>query len=158
MPRMTRAEFAALKRKPWSNAVPTMVGGIRFPSKTEARVFSRLLASLAPGEWIVRQTSWPLLSLAPGPDGKVLTFRPDFLIIRTADPPHFAGWSRIGAETWTLAGAIPIPHILGVWVRVIEAKSGRLSRDYRLRRDAFAAVFGPVTEWSGLGPLPWEKS
>lgn len=60
--------------------------------------------------------SFPLLAIAPDPDGKAQTFKPDFVIWRD-----------------------------GKIARVIEAK-GRVAKDYQLRAQAFEAVYGVPVE------------
>jgi|GEM_PF-5349619 len=158
-------------KAPWSSAKPTVAGdGIRYASKMEARVADRLRAALSPGERIVRQASFPLLVLEPGSDGKVARFAPDFIVVRTTEPENLDGWTALGGETWRKDRSesecwdgkkrrmLRSDERL-VWVRVVEAKGDRRSRDYALRRDAFQAVYGKIWEWDGIGDLlPWESA
>lgn len=156
------SRVAAPVAKTWSSAKPTVgLDGIKYASKMEARVADRLREALRPGEKLVRQPSFPLLALEPGPDGKVKRFTPDFAVVApTREPDDFvtAGWTWLSAE-WYHSPSSEGKYAQaerGVWVRFVEAKGGRRSRDYALRRDAFAAVFGPVIEWDGTGSLPLE--
>lgn len=143
-------------RRKWSNAEPTVgKDGIKYPSKMEARVADRLRAALSPGERLVRQPSFPLLALEPGKDGKVARFTPDFAIVRMSEPDDLPGWTALSAETWRQDPEPTTCHDgverrmhrsdeRFVWLRFVEAKGRRRSRDYALRRDAFAATYGPI--------------
>lgn len=95
--KLTNAEIDELKRrgatvrggnglghtKKWSNATPTTVRGIRFPSKVEARVYLRLVEEFT-DQPIRRQVRMPLL--AGLVDGKLLALRVDFAIVLPDKP------------------------------------------------------------------------
>lgn len=69
-------------KKAWSRATPTIVDGISFPSKLEARVYGRLVIEAnADDARLFRQVRFPLLNLAPDEYGKPLNFTVDFLMI-----------------------------------------------------------------------------
>lgn len=110
------------RQSPWSNAKKTDVDGIRFDSKTEARVYQRLLLEAAeiPGTQVFRQVRWPLLTIDAKGDHQPHTIRVDFCV-RYPD-------GRL---------------------RHVEAKCpGRVSRDWPLRAAAFRAQYGPLEEVS----------
>lgn len=104
-------------KRPWSNAQPIVVDGIRFPSRMEARVYERLKRELGPGETLYRQYPIALTNLAPGRHGEVLRFTCDFAILRAN----------------------------GTW-RFVEAKGARRSRDYPVRKAAAEKLRGPIEE------------
>lgn len=63
-------------------AVPTMVDDIRFPSKTEARVYRRLrVEAVAENARLYRQVRIPLLNLAPNDNAVPLYITIDFGIV-----------------------------------------------------------------------------
>lgn len=63
-------------------AIPTEVDGIRFPSKTEARVYARLRReAIAEGARLYRQVRFPLLSIAPNDKGVPLSISIDFALV-----------------------------------------------------------------------------
>lgn len=103
--------------KRWSNAKPTQVGDITFPSKMEARVYERLLRELTPGERLYRQVRVPLLASAPDDSGKPLNITVDFVIVTKNNT-----------------------------LRWIDAKGKRQSRDWRRGKAAFEAQYGPLEE------------
>lgn len=103
----------------WSNARATFCNaGHRHSSVLEGRVCNRLTLECehTPGWTLFQQPRFPLLAIAPKPNGKAEVFTPDFAI-----------WAG------------------GKLHRVIEAK-GRVSRDYPLRARAFEASFGVSVE------------
>jgi len=105
------------------NVKPTTVDWhgelVVFPSKTEARVAERLLQEekVTLGARLYRQVHVPLLSIASNDRGKPLVFTVDFVLV----------------------------YSTGV-KRYIEAKTGRRSRDYPLRRRAAEAWLGQRIE------------
>lgn len=100
-------------------------GGHVHGSRLEQRVCDRLaeevirgMACGAPAATIFQQPRFPLLAIAPGEDGRPLTYTPDFAL-----------W--LDGRLW----------------RVVEAKSpGRVSRDFPVRRRAFEATYGVAVE------------
>jgi len=65
-----------------ATAIPTTRDGIRFPSKTEARVYQRLaLEARADRATLFRQVRLPLLSLAPDDRLRPLYLTIDFLLL-----------------------------------------------------------------------------
>ena len=131
-PHMREKVRAAMKKpagtkggrgRPWSAgggppapaAVPTVEGGIRFPSKMEARVYRRLLAELRHGERLFCQVRLPLLCLGPGPKRRpVSAIAVDFAITRG-----------------------------GKLFRLIDAKcKGRVSREWKSRAAACRETWG----------------
>ena len=69
------------RKRPWSNAVPTFRGNIRFGSRLEADVYVALTAGLGEDERIFVHPRFPLVSIAPSENGAPLYFTPDFLIV-----------------------------------------------------------------------------
>jgi hypothetical protein len=69
-------------RKPWSSAVRTVCAAKHaHPSKLEAHVCAALaVQAKALGSTVYRQVRYPLLSLAPKPDGTPYTVSIDFVI------------------------------------------------------------------------------
>jgi len=72
--------------------------GIKFPSKTEARVYLELLEELEDGDRLYRQVRFPLLNLAPVPAeerqaGTPRSFSVDFVIVRAGGE-----WEAIDAK------------------------------------------------------------
>lgn len=155
-----RAGGQGRRGRRWSAAKPTDGSdGIRYASKMEARVSDRLRAALGPEERLVCQPSFPLLVLEPGRDGKVARFTPDFAILTSRKPIYLRGWTWLGSDQWLMHSQDTSWHQQrGLWIRFVEAKGARRSRDYTLRRDAFAATYGPIFEWDGMGDLPWIRS
>lgn len=80
--RATGAMAPAATKKPWSNAKPTDLDGIKFPSKMEAKVYERLKAGLLPGDRLYRQVRLPLLAIEPGENGIALVLSVDFCVVR----------------------------------------------------------------------------
>lgn len=104
-------------RSHW-NASPTIVDGIRFASKTEARVYRRLKAELNAGERLYCHVAMPLWSLAPRSNGRPHTLNVDFILVRPQEG-------------------------IGVW-RAVDAKptGRRRSRDWARGAAAFEASYG----------------
>ena len=117
-------------KRPWSAAVPTTVDGVRFASKMEARVFARLKAELRPGETLLRQVRLPLLAIAPNDREVPLALTVDFAILRV-DSLAPGEWARLGPACW---------------IRWIEAKGKRRSRDWARGKAAFEATWGRIEE------------
>lgn len=105
------------KKSPWSNATPTEVDGIKFPSKTEARVYRRLRGELKAGERLYCQVRFPLLAIGPVERLRPLNFTVDFVIVQRD----------------------------GTW-RVIDAKTGRKSREWARGKAAFEATYNVKVE------------
>jgi len=104
-------------KKKWSNAVPTEVDGIRFPSKTEAAVYRRLRHELEQGERLYCQVRFPLLAIGPVEKLRPLSFTVDFVIVQKD----------------------------GTW-RVIDAKTRRVSREWARGKAAFEATYNLKVE------------
>jgi hypothetical protein len=104
-------------KRAWSNAKPTEVDGIRFPSKTEARVYRRLKDELVVGERRYCQVRFPLLAIGPVEKLRPLNFTVDFVIVRRD----------------------------GTW-RVIDAKTRRVSREWARGKAAFEATYNVKVE------------
>lgn len=103
-------------RRSWSNAKPTTVRGIKFPSKLEAAWFEHLSAlATATGARLYRQVKFPLLDISAEETGIPRYFCVDFV----------------------LRG--------GPGDRVIDAK-GRESRDWARGKAAFEAEYGIQVE------------
>jgi hypothetical protein len=103
-------------RRSWSNAKPTTVRGIKFPSKLEAAWFEHLSAlAIATGARLYRQVKFPLLDIGAEETGIPRYFCVDFV----------------------LRG--------GPGDRVIDAK-GRESRDWSRGKAAFEAEYGIQVE------------
>ena len=79
-----RKAEAALMLRPWSNAVPTEMDDIRFPSRTEARVW-RLLIGLFGRPALRRQVRMPLLA-GETATGVPLAITVDFVVVRNGRP------------------------------------------------------------------------
>lgn len=116
------------------SAVPTYIDGIRFPSKLQARVYSRLVQFVSQHDggraetWIFREVRVPLFALPSDERGKARTLSIDFVI-------RF----RTGALAY------------------VEAKAKRWkSRDWDRGRAAFEALAGAgaLIVWDGDGPIP----
>lgn len=103
----------------WSAAMPTNCArGHRHPSKLEARVCAEAHAiGAAEGLEVLLQVRFPLLNLSTDDLGRVLYFTPDFTLVR-----------------------------FGKVVRVVEAKSRRVSRDWARGKRAFEACYGVKVE------------
>lgn len=116
-----------LERRPWSNAVPTESGGIKFASKTEARVYDRLCEMFG-AESVRCQVRMPLLAGAPKPNNRPLYMTIDFCIVESGC-----------AKLW------------------VDAKTKRKSREWARGKSLFEATWGRVIEYDGtgefLGPL-----
>ena len=91
-PSKAKAPSSPAPKRPWSNARATEVDGIRFPSKMEAAVFTRLRDELQPGERLYRQVRFPLLAVAPNDKGVPLAMTVDFVIVSPT------GWRAIDAK------------------------------------------------------------
>lgn len=79
---MTRAAFARMKGRGHRTAKATVLDGIKFPSKLEARVWARLrLEAKTDDARLYRQVNFPLLNLASNEYGKPMVFCPDFVLI-----------------------------------------------------------------------------
>ena len=104
-------------KKKWSNAVPTEVDGIRFPSKVEARVYRRLRHELQVGERLYCQVRFPLLAIGPVEKLRPLNLTVDFVIVQKD----------------------------GTW-RVIDAKTNRKSREWARGKAAFEATYNLQVE------------
>jgi len=70
--------------KSWSAAQPTSVGEIKFPSKTQARVYHQL-ESLFGAERLRLDTRWPLLAGVKA-NGRVLYMSIDFCVVVEGKP------------------------------------------------------------------------
>lgn len=109
--------------RPFAKATPTEVDGIKFPSKTEARVYSELrLRAIAEKGTLYRQLRLPLWNLAPDPNKIPMRFTLDFMIV------------------------LPDGRRL-----CVDAKSGgRDNREWARGRAAFEACYrATVNEWDG---------
>lgn len=104
-------------RRRWSNATPSAVGDEKFPSKMEARVYQRLVREYPSPNVIYRQVRLPLLSIAPESQGRPAYITIDF-VVKQADQS----------------------------LVYIDAKGGRVSRDWKRGRLAFEAQYGPLIE------------
>jgi hypothetical protein len=103
-------------RRAWSNAKPTTVRGIKFPSKLEAAWFEHLSAiATATGARLYRQVKFPLLDIGA----------------------EETGIPRYVCVDFVLRG--------GPGDRVIDAK-GRESRDWSRGKAAFEAEYGIQVE------------
>jgi hypothetical protein len=103
-------------RRAWSNAKPTTVRGIKFPSKLEAAWFEHLCGIVkATGARLYRQVKFPLLDIGAEETGIPRYFCVDFV----------------------MRG--------GTGDRVIDAK-GRESRDWSRGKAAFEAEYGIQVE------------
>lgn len=132
---------------PWSAAKRcASADGTPHASKMERSVFERLRDGLMPGEILLRQVRMPLKSIEV--EGRRLRFLTvDFAILRDTPAPGFA---RV--QSWVL----PIRAQQGIepgvlmpwWVRWIEAKGKRKSRDWGRGRDAFEKTWGKIEEVS----------
>lgn len=102
------------QRKRWSAAKPTECEcGRVHPSKMEARVCRRLhLEAEARGETLYQQVSFPLFSLAPGSKDAPMRISVDFILVRD-----------------------------GRMVRAIDAKSRRVSPEWKRGARAFEATY-----------------
>ena len=101
------------RKRPWSNAVPTVADGIRFRSGLESRVYVLLKATLVSGDAMFYAPRFPLIGVAPLERHKPLYFTPDF-VIRRRDRT----------------------------VEVYDAKSGRVSRDWARGKAMFQESYG----------------
>lgn len=121
-------------RSPFANAKPTQVGNIKFPSKTEARVFEALLGyallyqAQHPGRAmrLYRGVRFPLLNIEANDRRVPLAFTIDFMLV---------------------GDGIFIP---------VDAKSGkRRNREWDRGKRAFEAFYRcRVIEWDGVGKIP----
>lgn len=109
-------------------AVPTKVGAIKLPSKTEARVLEAL-ERLYPGR-VRRPRALNLWSSAPDDQLKPGEFRPDFAVLADTMPARPAFYVDAKSGTWR-------------------------SPEWRRGVQAFkASHHEPIYEWNGLGPFP----
>ena len=105
------------KKSSWSKAQPTTVGGMKFPSKLEAKIYHRLQRNLKPDERIFRQARMILLTLATKPGGCPYYFTVDFMVVQ--------GLNKI--------------------TRLVDAK-GRISREWTRGKAACEAAYGIKVE------------
>ena len=117
-PAQLRALAAKKSGRRWSSAKKKACAqGHAHPSKTEAAVCDRLhLEARVTEARVYTQVRLPLLALAPDANGRPLYLTIDFLVVR--------GFSK----------------------RYIDAKAGRVSRDWRRGKAAFEVTYGPIEE------------
>jgi hypothetical protein len=101
---LTAEEVRALLANPhaMSRAKPTTIDGIKFRSRTEAKVYGILAATLKPGDKMLIHWKAPLLSIAPRITSKVPRIEIDFSIwtpgvssfslARAVDAKPAGGW------------------------------------------------------------------
>lgn len=77
-----RGRLAGFLGRGHRTAQPTMLDGIKFPSKTQARVYARLkVEAQADGARIYREARFPLLNLAPDERGLPSYLTVDFVLL-----------------------------------------------------------------------------
>lgn len=104
---------------PWGKAVPTRASdGTRFPSRTQARVYERMLLELKPGQRLTLDEALTLGSLLPPVTRKPPKIRIDFVI------------RELVGSRWEI-------------VRLVDAKPKRwASRDWHRGKLAAEASYG----------------
>lgn len=106
--------------RPWSAAIPSSCpAGHRHASRLEARVCARLaLEARADRLTLFQQLRVPLLTLAPGPDGRPLYATVDFALVRGGQIVRLVDAKGRRSREW-LRGAAAVHAATGIPVQEI---------------------------------------